>query len=112
MTPDDRWRLLHMVEAAEQALGFVQGRDRLDLSEDQMLRLALTRAVEIVGEAASQVSDVGRSEIPSLPWAQIIGMRNRLVHAYFDINQDILWDTVQLALPTLVKQLKAALGTE
>lgn len=106
MSPDDRWRIQHMIDAAEQALTFIQGRDRAELEGDPMLRLALTRAVEIVGEAATQVSEAGRGELPAVPWPQIIGMRNRLVHAYFAINQDILWDTVQLALPPLITQLK------
>lgn len=88
-----------MVDAAEHALAFVQGRSRADLDNDAMLRLALTRAIEIVGEAAAQVSDPGRTEFPDVPWPHIVGMRNRLVHAYFDINADILWDTVLLALP-------------
>jgi len=108
MSPDDRWRVGHMIEAAETALEFVAGRSRADLDTDAMLRMALTRAVEIVGEAASQVSDAGRSELAGVPWPQIVGMRNRLVHAYFDINRDILWDTVQLALPGLLAQLKPA----
>lgn len=107
MSPDDRWRIAHMIEAGEQALAFVAGRCRADLDSDAMLRLALTRAVEIVGEAASQVSEAGRAELAGIPWPQIVGMRNRLVHAYFDINRGILWDTVQLALPRLLDQLKA-----
>lgn len=106
MSPDDRWRIQHMIDAAEQALTFIRGRDRADLDGDAMLRLALTRAVEIVGEAAAQVSEAGRDELAVVPWPQIIGMRNRLVHAYFAINQDILWDTVQLALPELLAQLR------
>ncbi len=109
MSPDDRWRICHMVDAAEQALTFVQGRNKTDLNDDPMLRMALTRAVEIVGEAATQVSQAGRAEFPAVPWPQIIGMRNRLVHAYFDINQNVLWDTVQLALPALLIQLRALL---
>ncbi len=108
MSPDDLWRVRHMIDAADQALAFVRGRKRADLDGDPMLRLALTRAVEIVGEAAAQVSESGRDELPAVPWPQIIGMRNRLVHAYFDVNQDILWDTVQLALPVLLAQLKNA----
>lgn len=108
MSPDDRWRVDHMIEACEHALAFVAGRRREDLDGDTMLRMALTRAVEIVGEAASQVSEAGRAELANLPWPQIVGMRNRLVHAYFDINRDILWDTVQLAVPALLAQLKAA----
>lgn len=99
-----------MVDAAEHALAFVQGRDRADLDSDVMLRLALTRAVEIVGEAAAQVSDAGRTEFPDVPWPHIVGMRNRLVHAYFDINPDILWDTVLLALPQLLAQLRGLLS--
>jgi len=101
-----------MADAAEQALAFVRGRHRADLDSDPMLRLALTRAVEILGEAATHVSEAGRAELSGVPWLQIAGMRNRLVHAYFDIDPDILWDTVQLALPALVEQLKAALETE
>jgi uncharacterized protein with HEPN domain len=112
MSPDDRWRVRHMADAAEQALAFVQGRQRADLDTDAMLRLALTRAVEIVGEAAAQVSDAGRNECPDVPWQQIVGMRNRLVHAYFDINADILWDTVLLALPPLLAQLRAVLAKD
>jgi uncharacterized protein with HEPN domain len=97
MSPDDCWRMGHMIEAAEQALDFSRGRTRADLDSDTMLSMALTRTVEIVGEAAAQVSAAGRQELPDVPWAQIVGMRNRLVHAYFDINRNILWDTLQLA---------------
>ncbi len=110
--PDDRWRVGHMIDAASQALAFVDRRKREDLASDLMLRLALTKALEIVGEAATQVSEAGRSEFPCVPWPQIIGMGNRLAHAYFDINQNILWDTVQLALPGLLEQLKAVLESE
>ena len=109
MSPDDRWRVEHMIESAEQALEFLHGRERADLDTDAMLCLAVTRAVEIVGEAAAQVSETGRRELTDVPWSQIVGMRNRLVHAYFDINRTILWDTVQLALPPLLTQLKAAM---
>ena len=106
MSPDDQWRIGHMVEAAEQALTFVTNRDRSDLDSDVMLRLALTRPVEIIGEAAAQVTDAAQRELSDVPWPQIVGMRNRLVHAYFDINADILWDTVQVALPELLEKLK------
>jgi uncharacterized protein with HEPN domain len=109
MSPDDRWRIGHMIEAAEQAMAFVHERRREDLDADSMLRLALTRAIEIVGEAGAQVSEHGRAELPDIPWQQVIGMRNRLVHAYFDVNLNILWDTVHLALPSLIEKLKPAI---
>lgn len=111
MSPDDRWRVVHMLEAAEHAVGFTAGRKRADLDSDAMLCMALTRAVEIVGEAAAQVSEAGRQQLPQMPWPQMVGMRNRLVHAYFDVNRDVLWDTVQIALPPLVRELSAFLGT-
>jgi len=111
MSPDDRWRVRHMIEAAEQAMAFIQGRDRADLDADAMLRFALVRAIEVVGEAATKVSDAGRSEMAAVPWPQIVGMRNRLVHAYFSIDCDVLWNTVQIALPALLAQLKAPPGS-
>jgi uncharacterized protein with HEPN domain len=107
MSPDDTARLRHMIEAIDAARRFVQGRGRADLDSDQMLLFALVRAVEIVGEAASRVSAEGRAEAPDLPWAEAVGMRNRLVHAYFDINRNILWTTVTDALPALRVQLQS-----
>jgi uncharacterized protein with HEPN domain len=105
MNASDRWRLGHIAEALEAALDFVRGRGRADLDSDQMLVFALVRAIEIAGEAASQVSAPGRAEVPDLPWPLMIGMRNRLVHAYFDVDLDILWDTVTRAVPPLAKRL-------
>lgn len=107
MSPDDSVRLRHMIEAIDAAQRFIQGRSRADLDNDQMLLFALVRAVEIVGEAAARVSPEGRAQAPDLPWAEAVGMRNRLIHAYFDINRNILWSTVTDALPALRAQLQA-----
>ena len=92
MNPRDRVRLQHLLDALNSAISFARGRQRADLDADEMLLFALTRAIEIAGEAASQVTAETRAQLPDLPWGSIIGMRNRLVHAYFDINRDILWD--------------------
>ena len=110
LLPDDRVRLLHMVDAAETALGFISGRQRADLDTDTMLRFALVRAVEIIGEAASRMSSECRERSPDIPWSLMVSMRNRLVHAYFDINRDILWNTVQKELPTLLPKLRELLS--
>jgi len=99
-----------MAEAAQHALGFVQSRQRSDLDTDTMFRFALTRAVEIIGEAASKVSVAGRAAAPAIEWPVIVGMRNRLAHAYFDVNTDILWKTVTIGLPVLLQQLRAIEG--
>ncbi len=110
MSPDDRIRLRHMVEAARTAMRFCQGRERHELDSDTMLRLALLHAVQIIGEAAARVSDAGRAAAPGVEWPVIVAMRNRLVHAYFDVNTDILWKTVMLSLPALLQQLEAVDG--
>jgi uncharacterized protein with HEPN domain len=75
-----------------------------------MLVFALVKALEIVGEAANQVSQETREKFPNIPWPEIIGMRHRLIHAYFDINLNILWQTVKSDLPALESEIRKALG--
>jgi uncharacterized protein with HEPN domain len=106
MQPEDRVRVLHMLEAAEAVAGFIAGRDRAALDADRMLLFALLRAVEVLGEAASRVSAETRSTAPTVPWSRITAMRNRLVHAYFDIHRDILWKTAAEEIPKLCPLLK------
>ncbi len=106
MQLEDRVRILHMIEAAETALEFVSGRKREDLDSDRMLLFALVRAIEIIGEAAGQLSETARAAAPDIPWPLIVSMRNRLIHAYFDVNRDILWNTAVAELPDLLPQLK------
>lgn len=109
MLEADRIRLQHMLDAAVQANAFTSGKSRLSLDTDQMLVFALVKAIEIIGEAASKVSDECKAGSPSIAWSDIVGMRNRLIHGYFDINLDIVWTTVQEELPPLINQLKQAL---
>jgi len=112
MRKDDVVRLRHMIDAAEEALTFIQGRSRTDLDTDRQLVLSLMKEVEIIGEAAYQVGQATRDNLPGIPWEDIIGMRHRLVHAYFDINLNILWRTVQEDLPALAAALKPILPPE
>lgn len=109
MRKDDQVRLRHMLDAAREAVTFVQGRRRADLDTDRMLALSLVKEIEIIGEAANQIAKTAREELPEIPWADIIGMRNRLVHAYFDINLEILWQTVEQDLPPLIRALERVL---
>ena len=81
-------------------------RKRSSLNTDRKLALALVKCIEIVGEAAANVSKQCREELQQIPWANIIGMRNRLIHAYFEINFDILWKTVVEDLPPLISELE------
>ncbi len=109
MRKSDRVRLQHMLDAAQEAIAFVREAHREDLDRDRKLTLALVKDVEIIGEAAYQVSETTQEQLPEIPWADIIGMRHRLVHAYFDINLDVLWNTVQKDLPPLVVILRQVL---
>lgn len=106
MKRNDLIRLRHMLDAAKEAQGFIRNRRREDLDRDRQLVWALVKAVEIIGEAAGQLSAEAKAELPVLPWPKIIGMRNRLVHAYFDINLDILWRTIIEGLPPIVTELE------
>jgi uncharacterized protein with HEPN domain len=99
-----------MLDAARQAAAFVAGRARDDLDTDHMLRRALKDCVQEIGEAASRVSDEGRARAPGLPWKQIVGMRHRIVHVYYDIDADALWTVAVRDLPVLEAALEAALN--
>lgn len=83
---DDKTRIKHMFDAAQKAENFVNNQTFQDLENDEMLALALVKLIEIVGEAASRISKEYQADHPQIPWSAMIGMRNRLVHAYFDIN--------------------------
>ena len=98
-----------MVEASQAALRFMEGRLRGDLQTDQMLLFAVLRAIAVIGEAASKVSEDIRAVNTSIPWKAIVGMRNRLVHAYFDVDTEMVWETVQVEIPEIVVKLKALL---
>ena len=108
---DDTARLRHMLDGAREAVAMAEDRTRADLDSNRMLELALVRLIEIVGEAAARVSEAGKTRIPLIPWRQVVGMRNRLIHGYDAVDRDVLWDTLHDDLPPLIEQLRAALET-
>ncbi len=101
MPPEDRVRILHIVEACDTVQRFVEGRVRADLDTDELLLFALVRAVEIVGEAGARVSEATRTTHDQVPWRAMVGMRNRLIHAYFDVDREVLWRTATEDIPAL-----------
>lgn len=108
MRPDDRVRLLHILDACDSIARFIDGRKRDDLDSDEILTFALVRAVEVIGEAASRVSEETRRNFPAVPWPQMVAMRNRLIHAYFEVSTEILWRTVTEDVPALRSNLAEA----
>jgi uncharacterized protein with HEPN domain len=111
MNRADVVRLRHMLDAVMDAISFVEGVQRDALDENRMLSLSLVKCVEILGEAASRVSENVRVRHPKVPWRVIVGMRNHLIHAYYDVNLDILWQTVREDLPPLIPALEEILTT-
>jgi uncharacterized protein with HEPN domain len=105
---DDRIRFEHMRKAASDALRFIEGRTRADLDTDPMLARALVNAVQEIGEAAARVSPAGRARAPAVPWGQIVGMRHRLVHDYWQIRRDYLWSTALRDVRALMDELDRA----
>ena len=112
MKNTDRVRLLHMLDAAREALSFVKGRTSEDLTRDRMLLLAVVKDIEIIGEAASRISPECRAEAREIPWAKVVGIRNRLTHAYFDLDLPIIWSTLTMDLPELIGELERVLSGE
>ena len=106
MPVDDLSRLRHMLESALEAVSYIEARSRGDLDSDRMLVHSLVRCVEILGEAASRVSADKRSELSDIPWPDIVSMRNRLIHGYFDIDLNRVWDTIVDDLPPLIVSLQ------
>jgi uncharacterized protein with HEPN domain len=98
-----------MQEAITLALRMAGGRNRQDLTSDSMLAMALTRCLEVLGEAASKLNEEARLRFPGIPFAKMISMRNRLIHAYFDVDLDIVWTTVSEDLPSLLPALESVL---
>lgn len=105
----DRVRLTHMLQAAEEAIEFLKGKSRPSLDAESMLRRAVIHCVQEIGEAAVRVAPETRALASNLPWNQIVGMRHRLVHVYFDINLDFVWEVVVRDLPVLVTSIKNVL---
>jgi uncharacterized protein with HEPN domain len=111
MDSRDEVRLRHMLDAARKAIAFTQGHTRADLDSDELLALAVVRLVEILGEAAKNVSQDMKDQTPEIAWRQMAGTRDRLTHAYFDVNLDIIWDIVNNDLPPLVEKLETLLNS-
>jgi uncharacterized protein with HEPN domain len=103
-------RLRHMLDAARKIMKFTSGKVRSDIDSDEMLLLAILKLIEIIGEAATYISSEEKDKHPEIPWKQIISVRNRLIHGYFDINHDILWEIAIQDLPPLINNLENILS--
>jgi uncharacterized protein with HEPN domain len=92
-----------MRDHAAKALALASGKSRAAFDADEVLRLALTYLIQIVGEAASQISQETKDAHPEVPWQSIVGMRHRIVHGYFAVDEDIVWKTLTTELEPLLR---------
>jgi uncharacterized protein with HEPN domain len=112
MQRDDIVYVRHVLDAARKAIIFARNRTREELDSDEMLSLSLVRLLEIIGEAANSVSVGFQEKHTQIPWKKMIGLRNRLIHGYFDINLDMVWDTIAEDLPPLAADLEKIIPRE
>jgi len=108
----DLVHLMRMRDAARYAQQFAAGREIEELDNDIQFRMALVKAVELVGESASRTSDELRAQQPQVPWTKMVGMRNILVHNYWAIEQGEFWEAVQNHIPALITDLERLIELE
>jgi len=106
MPKDESVYVSHMLDSAKRAIRLLQGRSRADFDADETLRLALTRLIQMIGEAARRVPSSFCDLHPAIPWKAIVGMRNKLVHDYLGVDEQMVWSTVSQELPGLVRELE------
>ena len=102
----DRIYLLHVVDSAEAILGYTTG-GREEFLADRRTQDAVVRNIEVIGEAVKAVSSDTRTMDPDVPWRQMAGMRDKLIHEYFGVDLNLVWDVVEQDLPALLPRLRA-----
>ena len=99
-------RLQHMLDYAREAYEMTRSITRQDLDNDRRLNLAVVRLLEVLGEAAAKVPPEEREKLTGIPWFEIVGLRNRLIHGYDEVNLSMIWEIVQNDLPVLIAELE------
>lgn len=112
MPKSDAVRVLHMLEAAREAVELVKGKSQQDLECERLLHLSIVRLLEVVGEAARRVSPDAQRRHNRVAWPKIIGMRNHLIHGYDVVDFDVVWRVLTVDLPHLIPELEAILSSE
>ncbi|OGQ35716.1 MAG: hypothetical protein A3F16_08560 [Deltaproteobacteria bacterium RIFCSPHIGHO2_12_FULL_43_9] len=95
--------------AAKEATSFIKGIGENNFRNDSLRKSAVIRQLEVIGEAAKRVSEEFKSKNPGIPWQEMIGMRDKLIHGYDDIDLTIVWRVTYIELPKLIKQIKPLL---
>lgn len=110
MPKDSKVYVQHMLDHSREVVALTQNLPEAEFNRNRVLRLAVTRLIQIIGEAARRVPDDFKQAHPLVPWQDVVGMRNILVHDYLSVDDRIVWRTAVQELPLLVKQLDEILG--
>lgn len=111
MKNNDLARLEHMLDSTKAVLSFVKGKRRASLTNNRLLQSAVMGELANVGKAANRVSKKTRTQFTHLPWKEMIKAKIQIIHAYFDVDQDVIWKTIRKDLPQLQKQLEEAISS-
>jgi len=107
---DNRITFQHMLDYIEEGISMADGRTRSELESDRMFFLAMLKLVEIVGEAATRITEAGREAHPDIPWRELVSTRNRLIHGYDTVDKNILWQIVTCDFPPLARRIREILA--
>jgi uncharacterized protein with HEPN domain len=108
----DDARLLDMLLAAKELSRYTEGVTPKQFDDDRLLQHAVIRLIEIVGEAARNISAEFKAAHPEIPWSEIVSMRNRLVHEYFRVTSDRVWEAVKKDIPALITLIEPLVPPE
>jgi len=109
--PDPLIRLKHMLNAGKEILSLTREKTQEELESDRKLNLAVVRLLEVIGEAANKIPSEDRNLYPEIPWPEIIGLRNRLIHGYDSVDLEIVWQIITDDIPQLARSLEKILGS-
>ncbi|MDO9541746.1 MAG: DUF86 domain-containing protein [Kiritimatiellia bacterium] len=109
MRSEDKIRLRHILDEAGEAIRFIEGISFEDFTKDSKTVHAVFRAIELIGEAAAKISGECKELYPDIPWTDIVGMRNHLIHVYFDVDYETVWKTVKTDIPKLIQIIEPLL---
>ncbi|MCA1780519.1 MAG: DUF86 domain-containing protein [Xanthomonadaceae bacterium] len=104
--------LLDMLLAARDARKFIRGMEKPEFLDSDLHQSAVIRSLEIIGEAAGRISPATTKKISEIPWKKVTGMRHRLIHDYFDVDLELVWEVVHVEIPALIKTLEGLVPPE
>jgi len=108
--PADRQRLLHIIEAINEIEIYISNVELKDFLSNSMMRFASIKQIEIIGEAANYITDDTKTKFTDVEWSKIIGMRHILVHEYFGVDFELVWQVIISDLPILKAKITVVLN--